>query len=184
MGFADHGGMWGDLLLLPLANAVIVPHLTLGPWLAVALVIATIASVWVHTKWGDRRADCPSPHEARSAESYEPSPTSREAASPVDGRGDHMWPARSLGTWWGDLSVAGWAHVLYVIGELTLLIGFVIHDVPSHVVLLAAAVFTLHVPIGLLQPRYFLTRHIATTREQPLLLPCLAALWIVIAVKW
>ena len=34
MGFANHGGMWGDLMLLPIANAVIVPHLTMGPWIA------------------------------------------------------------------------------------------------------------------------------------------------------
>ena len=37
MGFANHGGMWDDLILLPIANAAIVPHLTVGGWLAPAL---------------------------------------------------------------------------------------------------------------------------------------------------
>jgi hypothetical protein len=32
MGFANHGGMWSDLVLLSMANAVIVPHLTWGWW--------------------------------------------------------------------------------------------------------------------------------------------------------
>jgi hypothetical protein len=157
MGFVNHGGMWGDLVLLPIANAVIVPHLTLGPWIAVAVIVATVASVSVHHHW--HRGSSPS-HSC-----------------------EHMWPSRPKGTWYGDLSGAGWLHVLYVIGELTILIGFLIHPMPTAVVLAVAAVFTIHVPIGLLQPRWFLTGRIATLRQQPLLLPCLAALWIVAAVK-
>ena len=154
MGFVDHGGMWGDLVLLPIANAAIAPHLTFGPWLAVAILGSAAASVIVHRYW------------------YSPA-----------GRGDHMWPRHTHGRWVRDLSWSGWAHVAYVIGELTLLAGFVTHDVPPDVVLLVAAIFTVHVPIGLLQPRYFLSGHIATAGEQPLLLPCLVALWAVVATK-
>ena len=39
----------------------------------------------------------------------------------------------------------------------------------AEVVMLVAAIFTIHVPIGLLQPRWFTTGHIATIVEQPLL---------------
>jgi hypothetical protein len=163
MGFANHGGMWSDLVLLSLANAVIVPHLTLGWWLIGALTLSAIASVSVHIHWyGDR----PVPADVGAKGS------------------NHMWPRRTHGTWWGDLSWSGWAHVFYVIGELALLAGFLIHDVADTVILVVAIVFTIHVPIGLLQPRYFLTGHIATAAEQPLLLPCLGALWAVIAYKW
>jgi hypothetical protein len=157
MGFANHGGMWGDLILLPLANAVIVPHLTIGAWLGGALVAATIASAWVHHHW-------------------------HRGSSPAHSR-EHMWPSRSHGGWYGDLSWAGWLHVLYVIAELMVLIGFLVHPMPDAVVLVVATVFTLHVPLGLLQPRWFLTGHVATPRQQPLLVPCLAALWIVAAAK-
>jgi hypothetical protein len=73
--------------------------------------------------------------------------------------------------------------VLYVAGELTLLIGFVLHAAPADAVILVAAIFTVHVPIGLLQPRWFLTGHIATVQEQPLLAPLLLALWAATIVK-
>jgi hypothetical protein len=95
-----------------------------------------------------------------------------------------MWPRRPHGSWWRDLSIAGWLHVLYVVGELSVLIGFLIHPMPDEVVLVVAAVFTMHVPIGLLQPRWFLSRRIASFRQQPLLLPLLTALWVVAFVKF
>ena len=154
MGFADHGGMWSDLVLLSMANAVIVPHLSVGWWLAGAGVLAIAASMVVHKYW------------------YSPA-----------GGGDHMWPAHVHGVWWRDLSWAGWAHVVYVIGELTLLAGFVLHRVPEAVVLFVAAILTVHVPIGLLQPRWFASGHVATVQEQPLLAPLLLAVWTVTLAK-
>ena len=157
MGFVNHGGMWGDLLLLPLANAVIVPHLSADSWIAGALLVATLASIWVHIHWYRGKNTTHAP--------------------------EHMWPTRLHGTWWRDLSWAGWAHVVYVIGELSLLAGFLLHPIPADVVLFVTAVFTIHVPVGLLQPRYFLTGHIATASEQPLLLPLLLGLWAVSLVK-
>jgi hypothetical protein len=68
-------------------------------------------------------------------------------------------------------------------GELTVLAGFLVHHVPTDVVILTTAIFTIHVPIGLLQPRWFRTGHIATVSEQPLLAPLLMALWAVTYVK-
>jgi hypothetical protein len=164
MGFANHGGMWSDLVLLSMANAVIVPHLTWGWWVAPALAVATVASLRVHAHW----------HRA-------PRPLGGDDSTERDGTrrlwGDHMWPSYAArGVWWRDLSWSGWAHVLYVIGELTLLMGFALHQAPADVVVFVAAVFTVHVPIGLLQPRWFLTGHIATVQEQPLLAPLLLAL--------
>jgi hypothetical protein len=157
MGFADHGGMWDDMILLPIANAVITPHLAEGRWIVAAVVLATAASVFVHIHWYRGHRDSHSP--------------------------EHMWPSRPFGTWLRDLSIAGWLHVLYVIGELSLLVGFLLHPMPPAVVALVTAIFTIHVPIGLLQPRWFLTGRIATLREQPLLVPCVLALWIVVAAK-
>ncbi len=157
MGFVNHGGMWGDLVLLPIANAAIVPFLSFGPWIATAALAATIASVAVHIHWGGRGKG------RRS--------------------GDHMWPSHDRGSWWSDLSWAGWAHVIYVIGELTLLLGFAVHAMPGSVVLLVAAIFTVHVPLGLLQPRHFLTGRVATLREQPLLGVLVMVLWAAVALK-
>ena len=157
MGFINHGGMWDDLILLSIANAIIVPHVSWGIWIPIALIISTIAALWVHHHW--YRGDRP------------------------DHSCEHMWPSRHLGTWYGDLSWAGWLHVLYVAGELTLLIGFLLHPMPTATVLAVTAIFTIHVPIGLLQPRWFLTRRIASPRQQPLLIPLLVALWIVAGLK-
>jgi hypothetical protein len=157
MGFANHGGMWGDLLLLPIANAAVVPHLTIGLWLAVALPVSAAASVLVHVHW------------------YRGTKTTHAA--------EHMWPLRRRGSWYGDLSCAGWLHVLYVAGELTLVAGFLGHATPPLVAIIVCAIFTVHVPLGLLQPRWYLTGRIASLREQPLLLPCLSVLWLVTAVK-
>ena len=163
MGFANHGGMWSDLVLLPFANAVIVPHLNAGVWIASAIAIGGLASVLLHVHWYG-------------------------AGRPLDRHdredGDHMWPRRAGRTWSADLSWSWWAHVFYVTGELVMILCFLVHPMPVDVVLLVAIIFTIHVPIGLLQPRYFLSGHIATMREQPLLLPSLVALWSVVALKW
>jgi hypothetical protein len=157
LGFVNHGGMWGDLLLLPMANAAIVPHVRAGFWVAAAIVVATLASIWVHSHWYRGRMTTHRP--------------------------EHLWPSRPHGVWWRDLSWAGWAHVVYVIGELTLLAGFLLQPMPADVILFVTLIFTIHVPVGLLQPRYFMTGHIATATEQPLLLPLLLALWAVSSVK-
>jgi hypothetical protein len=96
---------------------------------------------------------------------------------------EHMWPSRQTGTCFRDLSRAGWLHVLYVIGQLTILIGFLVHPMPRSVVLVVAAVFTVHLFLGLLQPRWFVSGQIATLRQQPLLASLLAALWAVVIAK-
>jgi hypothetical protein len=164
MGFVNHGGMWGDLVLLPVANAVIVPFLAPGSWIVAALAIAFVLSVWVHVHW------------------YRGDPRVRGAQPPMHSC-EHMWPSRPHGSWWRDLSWAGWAHVFYVAAELTILMGFFLFPMPLAVVAMVCAVFTLHVPLGLLQPHWYLTGGIASLRQQPLLVPLLAMLWLVGLVK-
>ncbi len=187
MGFANHGGMWSDLALLSMANAVIVPHLTWGRWLIGAVLLGALASIWVHMHWYHQPAVARSRSTAAWADVDSDDPNDADLAMPgmesPEDAGDHMWPAHACGSWWRDLSWSGWAHVLYVTGELTLLAGFLLHTVPGDVVLFVAAIFTIHVPIGLLQPRWFRTGHIATVAEQPLLAPLLVALWAVTLFK-
>jgi hypothetical protein len=164
MGFANHGGMWGDLVLLPIANAAIGPHLQAGVWIAAALALTSALSAWVHVHW--YRGD-------KAILGLQWALHSRE----------HMWPSRPHGSWWKDLSWAGWAHVVYVAGELAILFGFLLFPMPDEVVALVCVIFTLHVPLGLLQPRWYLTGEIASPRKQPLLVPLLATLWVVGLVK-
>ena len=173
MGFVNHGGMWGDLLLLPIANAAIVPHVQAGVWMFVSFAIGLGLSGWVHDHW--YRGDPPSRHGEFDG-------ASAGLRARTHSR-EHMWPSRPHGSWWKDLSWAGWAHIFYVAGELAILMGFLLFPMPDEVIALVAVIFTLHVPLGLLQPRWFLTGEIAGRRKQPLLLPLLGTLWIVAAVK-
>jgi hypothetical protein len=189
MGFANHGGMWSDLVLLSMANAVVVPHLTWGPWLIGALLVSGLAALWVHSHWYHRHRPSMTGEVvhhgelASEGDIQDDTHSHAHTGASADTTGDHMWPARVHGSWWRDLSWAGWAHVVYVSGELALLVGFLVHVMPPEVVMFVAAVFTIHVPIGLLQPRWFTTGHIATIAEQPLLAPLLVALWAMTMVK-
>jgi hypothetical protein len=188
MGFANHGGMWSDLVLLAMANAVIAPHLNWGPWLIGALILTGLASVWVHRYWYHPPPVTPALAHCDEVTGASLVGHAGHARSPTGGvtkqGGDHLWPTHVHGSWCRDLSWSGWAHVIYVAGELGLLVGFLVHAMPTDVVMLVAAIFTIHIPIGLLQPRWFKTGHIATVVEQPLLAPLLLAVWAVTLVKW
>lgn len=167
LGFANHGGMWGDLVLLPVANALVVPYLRGWLWIAGSVIVAAVVSAWLHVHWY-RGHDAARGHQAHGQGGHSTG---------------HMWPARPHGSWWRDLSWAGWLHVIYVTGELALLAGFLVHPLPRQTVVAVAALLSVHVPIGLLQPRWCVTRRLASLREQPLLVPSLAILWIVAAAK-
>lgn len=151
IGFVNHGGMWGDAVLLPIANAVIVPWLTPGWWLVLPVGVAGMASVAVHVWWhGGTR----------------------------DGVRDHMWPARPSGHWARDLSLAGWCHVVYVTGELGLLLAGALSPTPPAVVLLVAAILTLHIPLGILQPAWYATGRVFPSGLRLMAL-CLTAVWLI-----
>jgi hypothetical protein len=151
MGFLDHAGMWGDLILLPLANAVIVPWLTAGSWLFTAGLAATACSLGLHRWWhgGVRTA-------VR----------------------DHLWPDRAHGRWAHDLSWAGWCHVVYVAAELTLLFAYALTPTPLGPTLIVTAVLTIHVPIGVLQPAWFATGRVFEWNVRTMI-AALALVWAV-----
>jgi hypothetical protein len=151
MGFLDHAGMWGDLVLLPIANAAIVPWLTPGWGLFGAGVAATACSVGLHMWWH---------------------------GSATTAISDHMWPARSHGHWARDLSRAGWCHVAYVAAELTLLFAYALTPTPIATTLIVTAVLTIHVPIGVLQPAWFATGRVFDWNVRTTIL-ALAAVWAV-----
>lgn len=155
IGFANHGGMWGDLVLLPIANAIAVPHIVSGRWLTFPLAVAAFASLWLHARWHGGHASA---------------------------MRDHMWPSRPYGHRFRDLSVAGWLHVIYVTGELGLILAWALSPMPTAVVVLVAMVLTVHVPLGLLQPGWFASGH-RPRSATPLLVGALALLWAAVFVK-
>jgi hypothetical protein len=153
LGFVNHGGMWGDLVLLPVANAVIVPWLSPGIWLIGPLLVASGLSVWLHIRW--------------------------HGGAGVGAR-EHMWPTRRHARWWRDLSASGWLHVLYVAGEVALLIAYALTPMPARVVMIVSVALTVHIPLGLLLPARMLT---GRWSSHVLLVPALALVWSVAAVK-
>jgi hypothetical protein len=94
-----------------------------------------------------------------------------------------MWPTRPHARWAADLSMAGWCHVLYVAGELTLLLAYAASAVPQPVVLAVTAILSVHVPIGLLQPAWYATGRRATSGGRRLTAAALGAAWVVAGVK-
>lgn len=155
LGFVDHGGMWGDLLLLPIANAIIVPHIVPGRRLLLPLAVSALVSLWLHARWHGGHAS---------------------------GVRDHMWPSRPYGHRFRDLSAAGWMHIIYVIGQFGLIVAWALTPMPAAAVVLVTAVLTAHVPLGLLQPGWVATGH-RPTSATPVLVGALALLWVVAALK-
>lgn len=130
VGFSTHGGMWGDAVLLPAVNALVVPWISEGAWLAAPLLVGVAASIALHVWWhGGHR------HGIR----------------------EHMWPSRPTGRWHADLSWAGWCHVVYVAFEVAVLIAYVVTPMPLGVVMLVSLLLSLHVPIGVLVPAWTAT---------------------------
>jgi hypothetical protein len=155
IGFAEHGGMWGDLLLLPVVNAVAVPWIEPGWWLLGPLALAAIVSLVLHGWWHGG-----TPHGVR----------------------DHLWPTRPSGRWAADLSRSGWCHVAYVTGELGLLLAWALSPAPATVVWTVAIILSLHAPLGVLQPAWFATGRLPSV-DVRLVLASLAAAWVVAAAK-
>jgi hypothetical protein len=155
LGFANHGGMWGDFLLLPIVNAVAVPRIEPGWWLLAPLTLAALVSLALHGWWHGG-----TPHGMR----------------------DHMWPARPSGRWAADLSLAGWCHVVYVAGELGLLLAWAMSPSPAAVIWLVTIIMTLHAPLGVLQPAWFATGRLPAT-DVRLVMLALATAWAVAAIK-
>jgi hypothetical protein len=155
MGFANHGGMWGDLLLLPIVNGLIVPWIAPGWWLAGPLVLGTVVSCALHAWWhGGRRDDVR----------------------------DHIWPSRRSGRWRGDLSGAGWCHVVFVAGEATLLLAYLPTPVPAAVVVTVSTIMSLHVPLGVLQPAWYGTGRVLAASGR-LVAVAVGTAWAVAAAK-
>ena len=155
MGFAHHGGMWGDMLLLPVANAAAAPWIAVGWWLLGPVLVGATAAVALHAWWH---------------------------GGTTDGVRDHLWPARRAAHWASDLSWAGWCHVAFVTGQLALLLAYAVVNVPPLVALVVTGVLTVHVPLGLLQPAWLATGRVPRSNVR-LLVAAVATAWLVAAVK-
>jgi len=155
VGFAAHGGMWGDAILLPIVNALIVPWVSTGAWLVTPLFVGIAASMALHTWWHGGR---------------------------THGIREHMWPTRPTGRWHADLSWAGWCHVVYVAFEVAVLLAYAVTPVPPRVVVIVSLLLSAHVPIGVLLPAWSATRRVFRADLWQTAL-AIAAIWAVAMAK-
>ena len=155
VGFAGHGGMWGDALLLPAVNGLVVPWIPAGAWLACPLGAGAVASLVLHAWWHGGYAR---------------------------GIREHMWPSRPTGRWHADLSWAGWCHVVYVAFEVAVLLAYAATPIPPRVVVIVSLLLTAHVPIGVIVPAWSATRRVFREDLWQTGL-AIAAIWAVAAIK-
>lgn len=155
IGFVGHPGMWGDAVLLPWVNALVVPWLVPGWWLAWALTVGAAASAALHAWW----------HGGHGG-----------------GVREHMWPSRPAGRWPADLSWAGWCHVVYVAVELAILVAYVVTPMPAVTIAAVSVLLTLHVPLGVLAPAWMATRRVFREDLWQTMV-AIASVWAVAAAK-
>lgn len=158
MGFLSHGGMWGDLLLMSLVMALVVPNLIhdriyVLPSLAFSLLITILA----HAQWCRWMR--------------------------LDATTGHMFPTHSAGRWYIDMSISGWMHLVFMTIMLGVLFVYVLSPMPIRVVVAVAILLSVHMLVGTLQPGLHLA--VGPWKWRILLMPSLAVIliWIINGLK-
>jgi hypothetical protein len=147
--------MWGDALLLSAVNAIAVPWIEPGLFLAWTLAVGLAATIVLHAWW----------HGGHGA-----------------GFREHMWPSRPTGRWYADLSWAGWCHVAYVAFEVALLAAYTVSPMPAPVVLGVSLLLSAHVPLGVLLPPWSGARRVYREDVWQMVL-AIVVVWAIAAAK-
>lgn len=139
----NHGGMWGDLIILPVVNGLIVPHLPRlnSRRLAVGVALgacAVFAAAVAHQQWA--------------------------AMGKAAGTTDFVFPNHQTGMWYRDMSTSGYLHLGYMSAELTLVLAYTFTPIPPRSVVLVSSLLTVHLIIGQVQPGWFTTGTIWNAR--------------------
>jgi len=125
-----HGGIWGDLLLFSVINAIVCNHLRLPAlWVfAVIIGISLVATVVMHQTWF----------------------TSQSMTSWV-------WPNWPESGCWRGMSIAGRLHVYFMAAQITILLLFILSPAPASVIWATAILLTVFWPLGVIQPCWYIT---------------------------
>lgn len=154
--------MWGDLIILPLINGIIVPHLPRltakrALVLATLFVCALILTIIAHRQWA--------------------------LMGRFAGITDHVFPRHGPGIWYDDLSVAGYLHIIYMSLELTLLLAYASATMPGLTVWLVTFLLTIHVVVGQVQPAWYATGHFMTAGTMVPTVASVLVVWLVASLK-
>jgi hypothetical protein len=162
MGFVEHGGMWGDFIILPIVNGLIVPCFP-RPTVKRCLVssglaaLAILATGFAHAQW--------------------------DAMGRAAATTDFVFPRHNADVWYQDLSLSGYLHLAYMSVELALVLGYAVMPMSVRRVLLISGLLTVHLIVGQVQPGWYSTGVIWTART---IVPTLATVlltWLVALYK-
>lgn len=136
LGFVNHGGMWGDFIILPIMIGIIVPQLPRPKiqWIPVAialLVCSAILTVLIHVQWAVMGA--------------------------AQGSTDHVFPSHRTGVWYRDMSLAGYLHLFYMSGVLALVFAYALAPMPRSTIHVVSGLLTIHLFLGQVQPAWYST---------------------------
>lgn len=132
MGFINHAGMWGDLLIMSVVSGFVFPYLSRKQnHLVPALLLALAATALAHFLWWN---------EMRS--------------SAVTG---HMFGSDRRAAWYQAMSIAGWLHVIVMTCLLAILFVYVVSPVPKQTVVAVSLLVTVHVVLATVQPGWYCT---------------------------
>lgn len=158
MGFLNHGGMWGDLIIMSVVTGFVFPYLVRSRIYALsALFIAFTVTVIAHILW------------AKWMQS--------------DAITGHMFPTHETGKWYLDMSGAGWMHVVVMTALLTVVLIYAVSSVPVNVLFAVSLLLTVHVFLATVQPGWYCTGKLWTWRNFGTPLFTTALIWSIAALK-
>jgi hypothetical protein len=158
MGFVNHGGMWGDLIIMSVVTGLVFPYLIKNQiCMFSALFLALTVAIIAHIFW------------AKGMQS--------EAVT------GHMFPSHKTGKWYLDICGAGWMHVLVTTMLLAVIFIYAISPLPKNVIIATSLLLTIHVVIASVQPGWYCTGELWTLKNFVPPLVVAALIWSIAVLK-
>ena len=140
IGFLNHGGMWGDFIVMSVVTGLVFPYLVRNrSYVLSALFIALTVTVVAHILWAKWMRS--------------------------DGITGHIFPTHETGKWYLDMSGAGWMHVLVMAMLLAVMLMYAVSPLPRNVVISASLLLTVHLFLGMVQPSWYTTGELWTWKN-------------------
>src|ERR1035441_3749016 len=140
MGFINHGGMWGDLIILSVMTGLVYPYFVRNRLVILsALFLALAVTILAHIQWANWSRN--------------------------DGLTGHMFRSHETGIWYAEMSLAGWMHVIVMTVLLSVAFIYAVSSTPLNIVLTVSLLLTVHVFLGTVQPGWYCTGKLWTWRN-------------------
>jgi hypothetical protein len=158
IGFLNHGGMWGDLIILSTVNGLAFPYF-LKSWILIlsALLTALVVTILAHVQWAKWLR--------------------------IEGTTGHMFPTHKTGEWYLDMSKAGWMHVFVMAALFAAMLMYSLSPLPVKAVVAVSFLLTAHGFLATMQPGWYCTGKLWTWRNVAPPLFATALIWSIAVLK-